>query len=206
MLLYAYFQILGIVIGAIVGYFLKMPKIHSDNKKDIYICALLGLIIGMKLPVLLSYDWSPSLITNGKSFMGGILGAFVGINLYKLAIRQTNQAFGGRFVIPLAIAAGFGKIGCYFNGCCGGRFDIDTQLIESGFQFLMAILMFCFYKRTNRIDLLFPIYLLSYLVMRFFIEFIRVEPRVLLVFTIYHILALIFIPILIVILWRRRHV
>lgn len=205
MLVYTYFQLVGILIGGIVAFRLKMPKIESEHKQNLYICAVLGLIIGMKLPVLLSYEWDPSLVLNGKSYMGGILGAFVGINLYKLFARQTKQAFGGRFVIPLAIAAGFGKIGCYYNGCCGGVISVPTQIIESIFQFLMALLMYIFYKKTQRTDLLFPIYLLAYLIMRFIIEFVRVEPRIILWLTIYQILSIIFIPILIIILWRRRH-
>lgn len=205
MLVYTYFQLLGILIGGIVAFRLRMPKIESEHKKNLYICAVLGLIIGMKLPVLLSYEWNPSFILNGKSYMGGILGAFVGINLYKLFVRQTKQAFGGRFVIPLAIAAGFGKIGCYYNGCCNGEISVPTQIIESIFQFLMAIFLYIFYKKTQRADLLFPIYLLVYLIMRFIIEFVRIEPRIIWGLTIYQILSIIFIPIVIIILWRRRH-
>ena len=205
MLVYTYFQLVGILIGGIVAFRLKMPKIESEHKKNLYICAVLGLIIGMKLPVLLSYEWNPSFILNGKSYMGGILGAFVGINLYKLFVRQIKQAFGGRFVIPLAIAAGFGKIGCYYNGCCNGVISVPTQIIESIFQFLMAIFVYIFYKKTQRTDLLFPIYLLVYLIMRFIIEFVRIEPRIIWGLTIYQILSVIFIPIVIIILWRRRH-
>ena len=202
---YAFFESLGVMIAGLVAWQLKMPKIKSENKMNLYICGLLGMLIGMKLPVLLSYGLSPDFILNGKSYMGGVLGAFLGINLYKLLTHQMQLSFGGRFVIPLAIAVGFGKIGCYFNGCCGGHFFIPIQLIESAFQFLMAGLLYLFYKKTERIDLLFPIYLLSYLIMRFMVEFIRTEPRLISIFTIYHILALIFIPFLIVILWRRLH-
>ena len=205
MLPYTFFELLGIVIAGLVAWQLKMPKIKSTHKQDVYICGIIGMLIGMKLPVLISYGLSPDFILHGKSYMGGVLGAFLGINLYKLFTHQIQSSFGGRFVIPLAIAVGFGKIGCYFNGCCGGHFIIPIQLTESAFQFLMAGLLYLFYKKTNRIDLLFPIYLLSYLLMRFIVEFIRIEPRLVGPFTIYHILALIFIPVLIFILWRRRH-
>ncbi len=205
MLHYTFFELLGIIVAGFVAWQLKMPKIKSTHKQDVYISGVLGMLIGMKLPVLLSYGFSSDFIFNGKSYMGGVLGAFLGINLYKLLIHQTQSSFGGRFVIPLAIAVGFGKIGCYFNGCCGGHFIIPIQLVESAFQFLMAGLLYLFYKKSNRIDLLFPIYLLSYLMMRFIVEFIRTEPRLIGAFTIYHLLALIFIPVLVVILWRRRH-
>ena len=205
MLPYAFFELMGILVAGLVAWQLKMPKIKSTHKQDVYICGILGMLIGMKLPVLISYGLSSDFIFNGKSYMGGVLGAFFGINLYKLLTHQTQLSFGGRFVIPLSIAVGFGKIGCLFNGCCGGHFFIPIQLLESAFQFLMAGFLYLFYKRTNRIDLLFPIYLLSYLIMRFIVEFIRIEPRIIGPFTIYHILALIFIPVLIVVLWRRNY-
>ena len=206
MLWYTFFELVGIGAAAVVAGRLKMPQIQSDKKINVYICALIGLLLGMKLPVLLSYGLSSEFIFNGKSYMGGVLGAFLGINLYKLFSHQTQLSFGGRFVIPLAVAVGFGKIGCYFNGCCGGHFIVPIQLAESAFQFIMAGLLYLFYKKTQRADLLFPIYLLSYLVMRFMAEFVRVEPRILGPFTLYHILALIFIPVVSIILWRRYHV
>ena len=205
MLPYTFFELMGIVVAGLVAWQLKMPKIKSKHKQDVYICGIIGMLIGMKLPVLLSYGLSSDFIFHGKSYMGGVLGAFLGINLYKLLTHQNHLSFGGRFVIPVAIAVGFGKIGCYFNGCCSGHFFVPIQLFESAFQFLMAIVLYLFYKRTARIDLLFPIYLLAYLIMRFVVEFVRTEPRLIDPFTIYHILALIFIPMLILILRRRCH-
>lgn len=202
---YIVFELIGILVAFLVSKNLKMPKINTSCKEDVYISGIIGLLIGMKLPVLISYGFSVDFILNGKSYMGGVLGAFLGINVYKILTHQNNLSFGGRFVIPLAVAVGFGKIGCYFNGCCGGHFIIPTQFLESCFQFLMAIVLYVFYQKRQRIDLLFPIYLLSYLIMRFVVEFIRTEPRLIGPFTIYHILALIFIPVLISILWRRRY-
>lgn len=202
---YFFFEVLGIVAGAFVAWMIKMPAVKSRHKLDVYICGVAGLIIGLKAPVLLSYGFSSDMLINGKSYMGGLLGAFTAINLYKAFSHQTSSSFGGRFVIPLAVAAGFGKIGCYYNGCCGGNFILPVQFVESVFQFVAALLLFLFYFRTKRADLLFPIYLLAYLVMRFLVEFVRIEPRVIGPFTIYHILAAVFIPILIYIIARRSH-
>lgn len=202
---YFFFEVLGIVAGAFVAWMIKMPAVKSRHKLDVYICGVAGLIIGLKAPVLLSYGFSGDMLINGKSYMGGLLGAFTAINLYKAFSHQTSASFGGRFVIPLAVAAGFGKIGCYMNGCCGGNFILPVQFVESVFQFSAALCLFLFYFKTKRIDLLFPTYLLAYLIMRFLVEFIRTEPRVIGPFTIYHILAIVFIPILIYIISRRSH-
>ena len=202
---YFLFEIIGIAAGALTAWMIKMPAVKSDRKLDVYICGVLGMLIGMKAPVILTYGFSGDMLINGKSYMGGLLGAFTAINLYKAFSHQTSASFGGRFVIPLAVAAGFGKIGCYMNGCCGGNFILPVQFVESVFQFVAALLLFLFYFRTKRADLLFPIYLLAYLVMRFLMEFVRIEPRVIGPFTIYHILAAVFIPILIYIIARRSH-
>lgn len=201
---YVGFTALGIIVASIVAYLLDMPKPSEKKSMEIFISAAIGLLIGAKLPVWISYGFNQEFIFFGKSVMGGILGAFIGINIYKYFSKQTDASFGGRFVIPLAIAIGFGKIGCYMNGCCGGHFIIPTQLIESAFQFFIAILLYIFYKRTNRIDLLFPVYLLAYLTFRFFIEFVRNEPRIFVNLTIYQLLALIFIPIIFSILIKRK--
>lgn len=201
---YFLFEIIGIAAGALTAWMIKMPAVKSDRKLDVYICGVLGMLIGMKAPVILTYGFSGDMLINGKSYMGGLLGAFTAINLYKAFSHQTSASFGGRFVIPLAVAAGFGKIGCYMNGCCGGNFILPVQFVESVFQFVAALLLFLFYSRTKRADLLFPVYLLSYLIMRFLVEFIRTEPRVIGPFTIYHILAVIYIPIVFLVLRRRR--
>ena len=89
------------------------------------------------------------------------------------------------------IAHAFGRIGCFLAGCCYGKETdswigvqfphlhekvIPTQLIESGFLFLLTgillvlILVFNF-KYT------FIVYLGAYSVFRFIIEFFRGDPR-----------------------------
>jgi prolipoprotein diacylglyceryltransferase len=60
----------------------------------------------------------------------------------------------------------------------------------------MAITLYVFYLKTKRIDLLFPVYLLFYLLMRFAIEFVRAEPRIWGNLTIYQLLGMAFIPII----------
>lgn len=206
MVLYSLFSLIGAMAAFIVSKALAMPKPDGRKRLDIYIAAVAGFLIGAKLPVWASYGLRPDLILSGKSVMGAMLGAFVALNIYKYATGQRDEALGGRFAIPLAVAVGFGKIGCWFNGCCGGDFFMPVQLFESGFQFATAGSLYLFYRRTGRTDLLFPLYLTAYLTMRFFIEFVRTEPRLLFGMTIYQYLSLVFLPILLSILYQRRQV
>lgn len=205
MFLYSVFSIIGAIAAFVVSKALAMPRPDGRKRLNIYIAAVAGFLIGAKLPVWASYGLRPDLILSGKSVMGAMLGAFVALNIYKHATGQREEALGGRFAIPLSVAIGFGKIGCWFNGCCGGDFFMPVQLFESGFQFAMAGLLYLFYRRTRRTDLLFPLYLIAYLSMRFFIEFVRTEPRMFAGLTVYQYLALLFLPVLVSILYKRRH-
>ena len=198
--------LIGILCGGLVAKNLHMPKFNEQKSADIYIVLAIGVIIGAKIPIWLSYGLDAALIISNKSVMGALLGAFVSMNIYKFFMHQKGKSLGGRFVIPLAVALGCGKIGCYLAGCCGGHFIIPVQLVESAFQFAAAGLLYLFYCRTERIDLLFPLYMLGYLLMRFAVEFVRTEPRMWLNLTIYQWLALIFIPIFAYIIWRRKYV
>jgi phosphatidylglycerol:prolipoprotein diacylglycerol transferase len=204
MIAYVLFSLTGVLAGACVSKLLALPKPSAAKRTEIYIAAAAGVLIGAKIPVWISYGFGSGLSFSGKSYLGGILGAFVALNIYKRFTRQADAALGGRFAIPLAAAAGFGKIGCFFNGCCAGRNGIPVQLMESAFQFAMAGVLYLVYRRTARIDILFPIYLASYLAMRFCVEFLRTEPRLWLSLTIYQWLAIVFLPYVSWILLQRR--
>jgi phosphatidylglycerol:prolipoprotein diacylglycerol transferase len=205
-LAYSLMTLTGMGAAFATSRFLDMPKPPAKAQLDIYVAAVAGFLVGAKLPVWASYGFHPALMVDGKSVMGAMLGAFVALNIYKYASGKRDEALGGRFAIPLAVAIGFGKIGCYIYGCCGGNFVVPVQLFESGFQFAAAGLLYLFYRRTGRVDLLFPLYLTAYISMRFFIEFVRIEPRILWGMTIYQYLALLFLPVLVSILYGRRHV
>lgn len=200
---YAVCSAIGLIAGGWIAHKLPIARPAQVVRLPLYVCVIWGGILGAKIPVWLSYGVRGYLI-QGKSVLGGLLGAFVAVHLYKM-ISGRKGGLGGRFVIPLAVAIGFGKIGCFLNGCCGGTLAFPVQLLESIFQFVVALGLYLFYKRTQRSDLLFPLYLLSYLLMRFVIEFWRVEPRIIAGMTVYQGLAILFIPICIFIIWRRVH-
>lgn len=206
MSLYFIFNLIGIIAGGITAKLINMPKPSGKIQIDILFSGAIGLILGAKLPIWVLYGFSLNTMLTGKSVMGGLLGVFIAINLYKIFTNQKEQAFGGRFAIPFAVALGFGKIGCYFNGCCGGDFFIPIQLIESASQFIVAIWLYIFYKKTGRADLLFPYYLFSYLIIRFIAEFIRYREIFAFGLTLYQLVAIAFFPIVVSIIYKRRNI
>lgn len=93
--------------------------------------------------------------------------------------------------ISITIAHAFGRVGCVFAGCCYGlpteawygiHFEstatevVPTQLFEAAFLFLLTGVMIVFYfKYKIRYNL--GIYLISYGVWRFLIEYLRDDDR-----------------------------
>lgn len=203
MVFYILFTIIGIIAGYITFKLLGIKRPKGETLLDMYIVGAIGIIIGVKAPVFILHGISLNTLITGKSVMGGLLGVFIAIHIYKIFSKRKREAFGGGFAIPFAVALGFGKIGCYYNGCCGGDFFIPIQLIESASQFVIAYLLYLFYKRTGRTDLLFPLYMLSYLILRFGAEFIRTPEKLFYGITLYQWLAIIFLPVVCYIIHKR---
>ncbi len=102
---------------------------------------------------------------------------------------------------PLSLV--FTKLGCYFQGCCGGfrwekgLFNAETgfvefplQLVETGLALLIFIFLM-FWRDKAKPGTLFPTYLILYSATRFFSEFLSNKDDVFWILKKYHILCLI---------------
>lgn len=131
--------------------------------------------------------------SGGWVVYGGILGGILGAYLYCRThgwdfIRHLNV------LIPcVALAQGFGRIGCFFAGCCYGiqtdsvigvSFPVDslcpvghpvipTQLIMSAGDFLIFFILMHNLEKGKHPDNTGAMYLILYSLGRFLIEFIR---------------------------------
>lgn len=139
----------------------------------------------------------------GSTFYGGLIGAAaVYLGVYFLAgkfyckkkehIAEFPQMLS--LAAPcIALAHGVGRIGCLFNGCCyGARTDawygidmlvagewqrrVPLQLFEAIFLFALAALLFFLFLRY-RFRYNASLYLASYGVWRFAVEFFRDDDR-----------------------------
>jgi phosphatidylglycerol:prolipoprotein diacylglycerol transferase len=100
--------------------------------------------------------------------------------------------------LAIPLAHGFGRIGCFFYGCCYGlptqsflgiKFPLDspagswgvkvipTQIISAVFLFILFIFLFKIRSKAKGPGKLTGYYLLIYGVFRFIIEFFRGDPR-----------------------------
>ena len=110
------------------------------------------------------------------TFMGGLIGGVVCFLAVYFIVRPKLH---GRLIdvlslVPccITIAHGFGRIGCFFAGCCYG---IPTDY-EAAFLFILfGVMLFLLIKYNFRHNM--SVYLISYGVFRFLLEFIRGDHR-----------------------------
>ena len=129
------------------------------------------------------------------TFMGGLIG---GVACFLIVYFIARPKLQGRLIdvlslVPccITIAHGFGRIGCFFAGCCYG-IETDsflgvkfphlanpvhpTQLYEAAFLFILfGVMLFLLLKFNFRHNM--SVYLISYGVFRFLLEFIRGDHR-----------------------------
>ena len=161
------------------------------------ICLLLGgktLFIVTKIPDMI-HNWSlqyviQTIATSGIVFYGGLFGALMGTIIFaKSRKMNVNQLFN--FLVPAFLAFHiFGRIGCFLAGCCYGIeaswgiamasdpevLRVPVQLIEAFCDLLIMIGALRYEKRmvqAKRNYSLLKIYLVSYAVCRFVLEFFR---------------------------------
>lgn len=160
--------------------------------------AAIGMLFGSKLLFFITVlptelnDITPKkalilFLNSGFVFYGGLFGALgCGILSGKISHEDMNKTLN-IFIPPFVLFHTFGRIGCFFAGCCYGiecklgfsypdepnviRFPV--QLAEAlGNTIIIAILCYREKQLKNRDSLTF-MYLLMYAPMRLLLEFLR---------------------------------
>jgi phosphatidylglycerol:prolipoprotein diacylglycerol transferase len=139
----------------------------------------------------------------GLMFYGGFILALAVFLAWCLARREKALALADLLAAVVPLGHAFGRIGCFFYGCCYGR-DSDawcavtfpagspswhehgrrmvsvlpTQLFEAAALLaLFAALMVLWRRRGGRDGLILGAYMAGYAVIRFGMEYLRGDPR-----------------------------
>ena len=171
----------GILVCIAMGmYRAKKRGMSDDAVLTIAIIGVLSGFIGAKLLyVIVEFDQfieDPMSVMGGEGFVvyGGII---VGVLSAILYCRQKKLVFLDYFdlLVPsIAVAQGFGRIGCFLAGCCYGR-ETDSflgvvfpehSMAPSGVKLLPTER-----GRTG------ALYMILYGIGRFLIEFLRADDR-----------------------------
>ena len=130
----------------------------------------------------------------GMVFYGGFLGGLATIPIYcKFDRRYTRSQLFDLYAALVPLFHVFGRIGCFLGGCCYGIESpfgftvhgnelnpgindvnrLPVQLIESGCNLLIFLLILLFFKKRIMEKRLIFVYMLIYPVVRFTLEFFR---------------------------------
>ncbi len=207
--IFGFFYLYGLMIAigllaafAVLFYYGKKKKIEEKFIDFIFYNGIISIAIGFGAAALFqaTYDYieNPEAgfkISGSITFMGGLLGGvicflliyFIFRKRFKTKLTETLSMFP----CAILIAHGFGRIGCFFAGCCHGK-ETDsflgvqfpglsapvhpTQLYEAAFLFIMfAICFYLLMKKDFKHNL--SLYLVSYGIFRFLIEYLRGDHR-----------------------------
>lgn len=144
-----------------------------------------------------------NLVNTGANYFGLLFFAPPLVVLLCLIIRLDPLAQLDLIAPAYPLALIFVKISCFVTGCCRGvrwiygfynptsrLIEFPVQLVESAVALLLFVFLFTCRNKFKR-GTVFPIYLISYSFIRFFTEFLRVEPEVFMGLKTYQILCII---------------
>jgi prolipoprotein diacylglyceryltransferase len=167
--------------------------------------AFVGSMIGAKVPFLMeqgieAFYKGTVWFADGKTILGGIFGGYLAVELVKW-LADIRIRTGDSFALPVAIAVAVGRVGCFLAGCC---FGCETSLpwgvaFPTAHGFAAVALVWIAHKKWFVYHQL-KLYLIAYLIYRFFSEWLRPESKVLLNLTSYQIASVILIAVLVT-LW-----
>ena len=178
-------------------------QLPAELQNFILPCIPIGLLVGVATAVVtetvLRGGWGAlcdGRFLNGINFFGWLCG-FIALLCTAAIITKRSPSFLMNFFLPsVAVAQGFGRIGCFLGGCCWGRpvasaFGIvfplgslpyemygsrpvfPVQLVESAWLFAVATLLFSVVRFDNRANWYFILVGGG----RFMLEFMRGDPR-----------------------------
>ena len=191
-------------VGIVLAYALALLRARSDrfqsSVKHVFAAMTLAVIGGRAGGILFNavghilffsnrpgfwtmQNWNIILRSGGVLYGGLIVGFFLifaYVRIMKLDLRDVSDIL----VPSIALFLVFGRLGCFFAGCCFGRVSawgvvmhgstrIPVQLIESALHLYVLIEMLRLRPERERPGILLPAYLAIYAVGRFFIEFLR---------------------------------
>lgn len=195
---------IGIVLALIAGTYLAKKKgIDADELFNLTTISVIGGFACAKV-LFCIVEWDSfvknplgTLGSSGFVVYGGIIG---GILLCALYCKMKKLPFWKYFdtVLPaVAIAQGFGRIGCFLAGCCYGRETdsfvgiafhnskfapndvklIPTQLFSSAGCFIMAAVLLAYSRKERKDARTGALYLIMYSIGRSVIEYFRNDYR-----------------------------
>lgn len=202
--------------GFLLCWWLVEKLSGRKDLSNLLMSLMLGGIIGSRLAYVIEH-WQGEFASNptaivrvdqgGLMFYGGFILSFVVFFVWCFLKKENALKLADLLAVVVPLGHAFGRIGCFFYGCCYGR-DSDswcavtfpvgspcwyehgrklvsvlpTQLFEAtALMALFSVLLAIFLKRKDVVEkrpgMLVGMYLMGYAVIRFAIEIMRGDPR-----------------------------
>ncbi|MDR1195588.1 MAG: prolipoprotein diacylglyceryl transferase, partial [Endomicrobium sp.] len=205
--MYGFFVALGFFSAAwYVSKTVKSDIISQDNLYSLFLWAIIAAIAGARVLYVLTNlgDFIKAPLDIFKIWHGGLVfyGGFVAAVLYVVWHTKRKKIPLARLSDAIAPALGlghfFGRIGCFFAGCCYGKAcelpwaivfnNADTlavkgahlhptQLYEAFGNLIIFVFLRSYDKKEHAAGKTFALYLIIYSILRFVIEFFRGDYR-----------------------------
>jgi len=199
-LLHGVLEFLGILIA--FRYYLWLKKkqgdpVESTRRLFIVAGAALGAVVGARIigslediPAWISAPSAWRYFFGNKTLVGGLLGGLAGVELVK-RIMGERQPTGDLFTYPLILGMIIGRIGCFSAGVYEETYGLPSHLpwamnLGDGilrhpvtlYEIMFLILLWLTLAMLNKRYILAPgaqfkVFLISYLVFRFLLDFIK---------------------------------
>ncbi|MBO4362821.1 MAG: prolipoprotein diacylglyceryl transferase [Clostridia bacterium] len=190
---YYTFMFLGYVAMVV---FMMLParrKLYGIGKLKAFLFATAVLFCGLLgCKILYVIETWPETLENGLtlggfSFFGAALFVPLLMILFGFAFRMKIRDTLDNCAINVLAMLGTIRIGCFLNGCCGGRpiemfgrtVTFPTQIIEAILDIGVLVWLLTIELRGEKSTrgTLYPLFLTTYGVYRFVIEFLRDTPK-----------------------------
>lgn len=204
---YGFFLFTGVIFAYLLGKKRAQEvKIEKKVYGQLFFWALLAGIIGSRAGYIIinwqRFQESPfEMILNrgGFAFFGGLILALIFLLFLAKKNRINFFKITDLFSLCMPLAHAFGRLGCFFNGCCHGiptqswlgvKFPLNsaarlpevkvipTQLIEAIFLLFLFFLLYRLRPKMKKTGMLTAGYLIGYSFFRFIIEFFRDDAQI----------------------------
>lgn len=196
------FAALG-TVAMLISVYLSLKTAADREGEIVYIypkivlCGMVGVAFAALTDAFFKFLRYGVFKLYGISFYGGLIGGVISmffvLKVFGKGTQYTVAQWFDKLTLPLVVFHFFGRLGCFFGGCCYGKYatglftltfpdnEIDgiihngmscypTQLFEA---FGLVIIFVLLLKSKGR----FKTYLLLYALLRFALEFLRGDDR-----------------------------